>query len=71
MNVPALNQDETRGFQLACSIMQLEGALMENSQFPAETIPCSNHKLTASQAHREAGRRMRETAEFLEALSIP
>lgn len=66
MNVPALNQDEARGFKLACSIMQLEGAMMESCQFPANGLPNSNHKLTASQAHNEAGARMRELAEFLE-----
>jgi len=66
MNVPAMNQDEARGFKLACSIIQLEGAMMERSQFPAEGLPNSNHKLTASEAHNQAGARMRELAEFLE-----
>jgi len=69
MSVPRMNEDEARGFRLACDAMALEGAVMEVSRFPAETTARSNHMISTSEAHNKAGTRMREFATHLEATS--
>ena len=71
MSVPRLNEDEARGFQLACDAMALEGAVMENSRYPADSTQPTRQTMTASEAYVLAGKRMREFANHLEATSYP